>query len=72
MIHVLHNDKLLEQRDYSSWEGEPTVGQVYIHNNIAYDIEAIIVDTRKGYCELRVIDHKEHEPAYTIKRNLSP
>ena len=71
MIHVLHNDKLLEQREYDTWDGEPTVGQIYIHNNIAYDVDAIIVDTRKGYCELKVIDHQEKEPGYKIKRSLS-
>ena len=54
MIHVLYNEQLLECRDPASWDGKPTVGQVYIHNNIAYDVDAIIVDTRKGYCELRV------------------
>ncbi len=57
MIHILHNGKLLEQRDYNSWQGEPTVGQQYIYNNQEYDIDAIIVDTRKGYCELIVTEH---------------
>jgi len=65
MIHVLHNGKLLEQRDYSSWLGEPTVGQRYTYNDQEYDIDAIIMDTRKGYCELIVTEHN-HNKSYRI------
>ena len=62
MIHVMHNGKLLEQCDYSSMEETPTVGHRYVHNNVEYDIDAVIVDTRKGYCELIVKEHRVQKP----------
>lgn len=67
MIHVLHNGELLEERDFNTWSGEPTVGHTYMFEDKAYNITSITVDTKKGYCELTVT-----EQGYSKLGKISP
>ena len=59
MLHILHNNQLLEKKEPAFWNGLPKVGQPYIHNDVEYNVDEIILDTRKGYCVLKVIEHMD-------------
>ena len=59
MIRVILNGELIDQLDSAkSLPCKPEIGEAYPHQDKAYSIKSVCVDTRKGYCELTLDDEE--------------